>query len=68
MSSHKAQLDLATAALLDIISHAQTMQAAVLRQAPGKELEAMRQAGHVKFDDYLNHMTDAATQVRTILD
>jgi len=28
----------------------------------------MRKAGHDKFDAYLNHMTDAATQVRTILD
>lgn len=68
MSDHKTPLNLATAAIFDIISTAQAIQAATIRNASREEIEAMRATAHDHLDAYLDHMTAAATHVRAILD
>lgn len=54
--------------MIDLVGHAQVMQAAVIRGAPREEVERMRSVGHDKLDAYLDLMTGAATQVRTIFE
>lgn len=66
-ADHKKPLSLATGALWDIISRAQAMQAATMREAPGDEIEAMRSEAHSVLDAYLDHMTSAATAVRSLI-
>lgn len=68
MSEHKDALNLATAALYDIIASGKGLQAATIRNASREDIEAMRSAAHDKLDAYLDHMTSAATHVRAILD
>lgn len=65
MSNHGASLDLATAALWDIISKGKAIQAATLRRQQ-EDVEAMRSEAHDILDAYLDHMTAAATHVRQI--
>nr|WP_303682840.1 hypothetical protein [Brevundimonas naejangsanensis] len=67
MKRKKASM-LGTAALMEIISRAQSTQAAVLRGAPEAELEILRREAHDLVDSYLDHMTDAARHTREIIE
>lgn len=64
---HKDSSTLATAALMEIISQAQSLQGAILRKASREEVEAQRGAAHDMLDVYLDHTVSAATHVRAIL-
>lgn len=44
------------------------MQAAVIRKASGEELETMRREAHDMLDAYLDHTTQAAQAVRSIIE
>lgn len=68
MSDHRHSAALATSALMGLISRGQAMQAAVLRQASPEELETMRREAHDVLDAYLDHTTQAATAVRSIIE
>lgn len=68
MTDHKQSLGLATAALLEIISRSQAMQAATIRGASQEEIEVMRSESHSVLDAYLDHSVAAATHVRAILE
>lgn len=67
MSAHKEASALGTAALMDLISRAQAIQAATLRGASGAEIEAIRYDAHAVLDAYLDFMASAATHVRDII-
>jgi hypothetical protein len=67
LSDHKASVVLASAALMEIISRSQALQAAVIRQATQAELEAIRSGAHDVLDAYLDHSAAAATKARAIL-
>lgn len=67
MSDHRQSLALATAALTEIISRAQAMQAAVIRGADVAEVEELRQAGMAVAEVYFDHSHAAAKATRAIL-
>lgn len=68
MSAHKAEIAFAQAALLEIISRGQALQAAVLRGATQDEIETIRAETHDVLDAYLDHTASAATHVRQIIE
>jgi hypothetical protein len=65
---HRRSIELATAAMLDLISRAQAMQALVLRGEDAEALERMRVEFHDAADAYLDHTIHSARAVRAILD
>jgi hypothetical protein len=58
----------ATAALVDIVATARTLEAAVIREAPSAEVEAIRGKAHDLLEAYLDRTSEAATMVRQILE
>jgi len=58
----------ATAALVDIVATARTLEAAVIREAPAAEVEAIRGKAHDLLEAYLDRTSEAATMVRQILE
>jgi len=67
VSDHREALAKATAAMMDIISHSQAIQAAVLRSAGQGELSRIRDEAHDTLDAYLDLSTEAAVAVRSIV-
>lgn len=65
-TAHQAPMNLATAALMDLIGRKEQLQAAVIRGAAPEEIEAMRQQMHDLFDAYLDLSVEAAQHVRAI--
>ena len=63
---HKNSANLATSALMDIISRGQAVQAAAIRDAGAQEHAVIRQQAHDVLDAYLDHMTEAGRHVRAI--
>ncbi len=68
LSEHKHASAMATAAMMEMISHAQAIQAAVIRGAPAEEVDAIRTRGMDWAAAYFDHMTAAATHVRQIVE
>jgi len=68
MSAHKDSMALATATLMDIISKGKAIQAAAIREAAPADQEAIRADAHSLLDAYLDQMSAAGAQVRTIIE
>lgn len=68
MSAHKNAMVLAHAALQDIISKGKALQAGAIRQSGAADQEALRADAHAILDAYLDHMSDAGTHARAILE
>ncbi len=68
MSEHKAVTLRATAALVEIVAVARTIEAATIREAPRAEIEALRGKAHDLLEAYLDRTSEAATLVRQILE
>ena len=66
--AHKQSMVLALAALQDIISRGQAIQAATVRGEPQESVAALRGEAHDILDAYLDHMTAAAVHARQLLD
>lgn len=67
-NEHKKSSKLAMAALMDIISRGQAIQAAVIRGSGAEEIAVMRAEAHDVLDAYLDHTASAAVHVRQILE
>ena len=67
MTEHKAPLQLATAAWLQLHGLTQSYQAAVLRGASQDELERIRREAHDVLDANLDFNSEAAHAVRSLL-
>jgi len=65
-TAHQKPANLATGVLLEIIGKMQQMQAAIIRDDPTEEIEAMRQQMHDLLDSYLDLSAEAAQHVRAI--
>lgn len=68
MSDHRAVTKRATAALVEIVAIARTLEAATIREAPSAEVEAIRGKAHDMLEAYLDRTTEAATLVRQIIE
>lgn len=68
MSDHRAVTKRATAALVEIVAIARTLEAATIREAPAAEVEAIRGKAHDMLEAYLDRTTEAATLVRQIIE
>lgn len=68
MSDHKRPLTLAMAALNELISRAQAMQAAAIRGDGQDAMETMRQEAHDVLDAYLDNTVEAGRAARAILE
>lgn len=68
MSEHRQKMVLAQAALQDIISRGQAIQAATIRSDGAERLADMRTEAHDLLDAYLDHMTAAAVHVRQTIE
>jgi hypothetical protein len=64
--NHREAAALATAAIYDLISKGQALQAAVIRGASEAEQTQLRQEAQMIVDAYLDHMAEAAAHVRAI--
>lgn len=65
---HKQSMVLALAALQDIISRGQAIQAATVRSEGQERAAELRVEAHDLLDAYLDHMTSAAVHARQLLD
>jgi hypothetical protein len=68
VADHKTPLALAQAALMEIISKGQAIQAATLRGAGRDEVEKIRAEAHDMLDAYLDRSSEAAAAVKALLD
>lgn len=68
MSDHKAVTKRATAALVEIVAVARSLEAATIREAPAAEIDALRGKAHDLLEAYLDRTCEAATMVRRILE
>lgn len=67
-AAHKQSMVLALAALQDIISRGQAIQAATVRSEGQDRMAELRAEAHDILDAYLDHMTAAAVVARQLLD
>ena len=63
---HKAPANLATAAMMDLISKGQALQASVIRGDGRVAQELIREQARATLEAYLDHTTEAARLVRAI--
>lgn len=68
VSDHQSALALATSSLMAMIANAQAVQAAVVRGAAVREIEALRDEGRALHETYLDHMQAAAVHVRNLIE
>lgn len=64
---HKDAAKLALAGMMDIVAKGRSLQAAVIRNAPAEDIEALRREAHDMLDAYLDHTADAAVHTRKLL-